>query len=226
MKIKKISPICIHMPFEHGAEKKELYGQNWKKLEFVFVKVEMDNGVIGWGEAFGYVSWKPVKIAIEEMVAPLLIGSKIENSNDIIEISNKIQKTLHIFGRYGITMFAISGIEIAIWDALGKDKKVPLHELLGKKKKSEFSAYASLFRYSNNNLVEKKCILLSNVQQVKICLEMCPLRYPILTKFTTANARFPPLTARLTPSLKVDGRTFVNKHLLKQKLDGLSVRKR
>jgi L-alanine-DL-glutamate epimerase-like enolase superfamily enzyme len=157
MKIKKISPICIHMPFEHGAEKKELYGQNWKKLEFVFVKVEMDNGVIGWGEAFGYVSWKPVKVAIEEMVAPLLIGSKVENSNDIIEISNKIQKTLHIFGRYGITMFAISGIEIAIWDALGKDKKVPLHELLGKKKKSEFSAYASLFRYSNNNLVEKKC---------------------------------------------------------------------
>ena len=80
MKIKKITPICIHMPFEHGAKKKELYGQNWKKLEFVFIKVEMDNRVIGWGEAFGYVSWKPVKIAIEEMVAPLLIGSKVDNS--------------------------------------------------------------------------------------------------------------------------------------------------
>ena len=157
MKIKKISPVCIHMPFEHGAEKKKLHGQDWKKLEFVFIKVEMDNGIIGWGEAFGYVSWKPVKIAIEEMVAPLLIGVEVDNSKDIIEISNKIQKTLHIFGRYGITMFAISGIEIAIWDALGKDKKLPLHVLLGKKKKEQFSAYASLFRYSNNNLVEKKC---------------------------------------------------------------------
>ena len=157
MKIKKILPICIHMPFEHGAKKKELYGQDWKKLEFVFVKVEMDNGVIGWGEAFGYASWKTVKTAINEMVAPLLIGKEINDSSDIKKISYNIQKTLHIFGRYGITIFAISGIEIALWDALGKEKQLPIHSLLGKAKKYNFKAYASLFRYSDKNLIEKKC---------------------------------------------------------------------
>ncbi len=157
MKIKKISPVCIHMPFEHGAEKKVLYGQDWKKLEFVFIKIEMDNGIIGWGEAFGYVSWNSVKIAIENMVAPLIIGSKIENSDDIINLSKKLQKTLHIFGRYGITIFAISGIDIGLWDALGKFKEKPIHSLLGKKKKNEFKAYASLFRYSDKKMVEKKC---------------------------------------------------------------------
>lgn len=157
MKIIKISPVCIHMPFEHGAEKKVIYGQDWKKLEFVFVKVEMDNGLVGWGEAFGYVSWKPVKVAIEEMVAPLLVGSEINSPNDIIQLSKNIQKTLHIFGRYGITMFAISGIEIALWDVLGKEKNLPLYKLLGTKKKNTFKAYASLFRYSDKRLIEKKC---------------------------------------------------------------------
>lgn len=157
MKIKKITPISIHMPYEHGAEKKELYGQNWKKLEFVFVKVEMDNGIVGWGESFGYVSWKTVKTAIDEMVSPLLVGKEINISDDIKNISEYLQKTLHIFGRYGVTIFAISGIEIALWDALGKEKKMPVHKLLGTKQKNEFKAYASLFRYTDEILVKDKC---------------------------------------------------------------------
>ena len=47
MKIKEIKPICIHLPFEHGAKKTKFHGQDWNKLEFVLVKVEMDNGTIG-----------------------------------------------------------------------------------------------------------------------------------------------------------------------------------
>ena len=47
--------------------------KEWKSLEFNLVKVETDKGIIGWGEAFGYTSWKAVKIAIEDMVAPLLV---------------------------------------------------------------------------------------------------------------------------------------------------------
>ncbi len=43
MKIKKITPICIHMPFEHGGKKSKFHGRDWDKLEFVLVKVEMDN---------------------------------------------------------------------------------------------------------------------------------------------------------------------------------------
>ena len=157
MKIKKISPVCIHMPFEHGAKKTKFNGQDWDKLEFVLVKVEMDNGVIGWGESFGYVSWKAVKTSIEEMVAPSLVGKEIKDPKDIHELVKETQKNLHIFGRYGITIYAISGIEIALWDALGKEKKLPIYKFLGETKKTEFKAYASLFRYSDEKLVEKKC---------------------------------------------------------------------
>ncbi len=157
MKIKKIETICVHLPFDHGAPKVKFHGQDWNNLEFVLIKIEMDNGIIGWGEAFGYVSWKSVKIAINEMVAPAVIGKIINNIEDIQNLSYEIQKTLHIFGRYGITLFAISGIDIALWDALGKEKGLPISELIGKPKKKEFNAYASLFRYSDKKLVEKKC---------------------------------------------------------------------
>ena len=157
MRIKEITPICIHLPFEHGAKKTKFHGQDWNKLEFVLVKVLMDNGAIGWGEAFGYVSWKSVQVTIETMIKPSLIGKEINNVEDIHNLSQDIQKTLHIFGRYGITIYAISGVEIALWDALGKEKDLPIHKLLGHQKKKEFDAYASLFRYSDEKMIEKKC---------------------------------------------------------------------
>ena len=157
MKIKQVTPICIHVPFEHGAKKVKFHGQDWQKLEFVLVRVETDNGIIGWGESFGYVSWKSVKTAIEEMVAPSIVGKEINSVDDINKLVFEIQKTLHIFGRYGITIYALSGVEIAIWDALGKEKDLPVYKLINGGQKKEFKAYASLFRYSDKNLVEKKC---------------------------------------------------------------------
>ena len=88
------------------------------------------------------------------MVAPLLVGKDMTNIPELILI---LQKSLHLFGRYGITMFAISGVEIALWDALGKEKNKPIHELLGKKNKDLFKAYSSLFRYGDPKIVEQKC---------------------------------------------------------------------
>ena len=79
MKIKSIKAITLSMPFSHGGKKVIFHGKEWKSLEFNLVKVETDKGIIGWGEAFGYTSWKAVKIAIEEMVAPLLIGKDMSN---------------------------------------------------------------------------------------------------------------------------------------------------
>ena len=59
----------------------------------------------------------------------------------------QIQRNLHLFGRYGITMFAISGLDIALWDlAAQASKGVPLHRLLGAQKRAQIPAYASLLR--------------------------------------------------------------------------------
>ena len=74
MKIKSIKAITLSMPFSHGGKKVIFHGKEWKSLEFNLVKIETDNGITGWGEAFGYTSWKAVKVAIEEMVAPMTVS--------------------------------------------------------------------------------------------------------------------------------------------------------
>ena len=160
MKIKSISPVCVHIPTRIGNE---LYQYN-------FIKIQTEEGMVGWGEAFGYISWKPVKVAIEEMIIPFLKGKEINTVNDILKISNEIQKKLHIFGRYGITIYALSGVEIGLWDALGKEKKLPIYKMLGNKNKDEFFAYASLLRYSDDKKIENKCneVLQNNFKIIKL----------------------------------------------------------
>jgi L-alanine-DL-glutamate epimerase-like enolase superfamily enzyme len=69
----------------------------------------------------------------------------------------QIQRNLHLFGRYGITMFAISGLDIALWDLAARAKGVSLHRLLGAQKRSKIPAYASLLRIGKADLVAGEC---------------------------------------------------------------------
>ena len=59
----------------------------------------------------------------------------------------ELQQTLHLFGRYGITIFALSGLDIALWDIAGKAANLPLHRLLGGAGQTSLPAYASLLKY-------------------------------------------------------------------------------
>ena len=58
-----------------------------------------------------------------------------------------LQQKLHLFGRYGITIFALSGLDIALWDIAGKAAGLPLHRLLGGAGRDKLPAYASLLKY-------------------------------------------------------------------------------
>ena len=69
---------------------------------------------------------------------------------------SELQQCLHLFGRYGITMFALSGLDIALWDLAGKAAKLPLHRLLGGAVRKELPGYASLFRYSDPEVVAER----------------------------------------------------------------------
>ena len=62
------------------------------------------------------------------MIAPIAIG---RDARDIARLSHELQQALHLFGRYGITIFALSGLDIALWDIAGKAAGLPLHRLLG-----------------------------------------------------------------------------------------------
>jgi L-alanine-DL-glutamate epimerase-like enolase superfamily enzyme len=100
--------------------------------------------VVGWGEAFAYACATATEAAIRDMFTPRLIG---ERFNDIDQLSREMQRQLHIQGRYGITIFAWSGIEMALWDIAAKRTGVSLATLLGGRRRGSVPAYASLVRY-------------------------------------------------------------------------------
>jgi L-alanine-DL-glutamate epimerase-like enolase superfamily enzyme len=91
------------------------------------------------------------------MIAPQARGQDVPDAAGIPAFMEQIQRNLHLFGRYGITMFAISGLDIALWDLAARVKDVSLHRLLGERKRAKIPAYASLLRIGAPDLVAGEC---------------------------------------------------------------------
>jgi L-alanine-DL-glutamate epimerase-like enolase superfamily enzyme len=96
-------------------------------------------------------------MAVEEMIAPQARGFEVPDAAAIPAFMDRIQRNLHLFGRYGITMFAISGLDIALWDLAGKAQGVPLHRLIGARRRARIPAYASLLRIGTVEGVAGEC---------------------------------------------------------------------
>ena len=153
MKIAKAEAIALAIPFSSGGEPAGWGGQAWTTLDMVLIRVETESGLIGWGEAFSYNCRRAVQAAFEDMVAPVVLG---RDARDISGLSHDLQQGLHLFGRYGITMFALSGLDIALWDLAGKAAGLPLCRLLGGPVRTEIPGYASLFKYGDPEVVAER----------------------------------------------------------------------
>ena len=128
MRIARVETIALRIPFGHGGAPAGWGGRAWSALDTLLVRVDTEDGLTGWGEAFGYSCLGSVKAAVDGMVAPIAIG---RDAGDIAGLMRELQQALHLYGRYGITMFALSGLDIALWDIAGKAASLPLYRLLG-----------------------------------------------------------------------------------------------
>ena len=156
MRITRVEAVPLAIPFTYGGDAMRLgTGASWKSLDFCLVKVETDAGLTGWGEAFSYTCRRATAAAVTDMIAPLAVG---QDARDIGGLTARIQKQLHIFGRFGITAFALSGLDIALWDLAGKAAGLPLHRLIGGARRESLACYASLLRYAEPGLVARHCI--------------------------------------------------------------------
>lgn len=154
MIITAVEAVPLAIPFRYGAEGWKLGSGGWRALDFCLVRVETDAGLVGWGEAFSYSCRRAVSAAVRDMIAPIAVGKEV---SEIGAIHAEIQKRLHIFGRFGITAFALSGLDIALWDLAGKSAGKPLHALLGGARRERIACYASLLRYADAKLLDQYC---------------------------------------------------------------------
>jgi len=106
--------------------------------EWLIVEVFTDNGLVGIGNAA--LAPQISRQVIELYLKPILLGSDPWN----IELlwQQMYRKTI-AFGRKGIGMAAISAVDIALWDVLGKSSKQPVYRLLGGRTKPRIPVYAS-----------------------------------------------------------------------------------
>ena len=151
MKITGLETIALAIPHDHGGPPTGFGGSSWPRLNVLLVRLETDAGLTGWGEAFSYGCLPAVQGIIDTTIAPLVVG---RDATDIAGIGYALQQNLHLFGRYGITMFGISGVDIALWDLAGKRAGLSLRELLGGPREApRLPGYASLLKYGDRELV-------------------------------------------------------------------------
>lgn len=155
MQISDIQVIEAVLPFTDGGSGMGITPGRWNTLDMVLVRLETDTGLVGWGECFAYSCRSAVAASARDMVAPLLQGRAVGATPESLTL--ELQRRLHLFGRYGIAMFAISGFDIALWDLCAQAQHKPLHALLGAAQRTEVDAYASLVRYGEAALVERYC---------------------------------------------------------------------
>ncbi|MEO1718861.1 MAG: mandelate racemase/muconate lactonizing enzyme family protein [Pseudomonadota bacterium] len=156
MKIKSIEVIPLRVPFEDGSAGVGLMPSKWTHLDFALVRIESADGLVGWGDAFAYSCLKPVVSAIEQMVAPLVLNADVPTTPaDIASLNVLLQKRLHLHGRYGITTFAISAVDIALFDLAAKAAGKTIADFIGGARRRELPAYASLVRYGDPGQVRE-----------------------------------------------------------------------
>ncbi len=105
---------------------------------WLLVEVFTDQGLVGLGNAA--LAPHVTKEVIDRYLAPLLVGQDPWDSEFLWQ--HMYRKTM-AFGRKGIGMVAISAVDIAIWDVLGKSAKQPVYRLLGGRTKARIPVYAS-----------------------------------------------------------------------------------
>ena len=152
MKIISVEPVVLRIPFTDGGSGTGLFPTAWTHLDFVLVKITADNGITGWGESFSYSCRTAVASMVSGALAPMLIGREVD---DLFALSEELQRRSVLPGRYGISTFALSGVDIALWDLKAKALGVPVSALLGKRVRESVTAYASLVRYGDGGLVVK-----------------------------------------------------------------------
>ncbi len=140
MKITRVEAIELRLPEEEIADKASA-GQN-----SLVVKIHTDEGLVGVGEIDSHA--RVAKAAVDGPfvhsvctgLGRVLVGL---DPLDIRVINDKLYQSTFYYGRRGVVVQAIGGLDIALWDLKGKALGQPVHKLLGGAFHTKIRAYAS-----------------------------------------------------------------------------------
>lgn len=125
---------CFHIAYRDPND----FGRERQTL---LIRIETTDGIVGWGESIAMWSeaCKATRVVIEEGLMPLLIGAEADPAT----LWSIMRKHVWWYGEGGIASFAISGIDMALWDIKGRAEGKPLYQLFGGLKHDRLPVCAS-----------------------------------------------------------------------------------
>ena len=154
MKITGVSAVVYSQDLVLTGPAPKFAGEPRTAFQCLLVKVETDAGIVGWGEAFAHRVVPAVKFALETLIAPHCIGA---DPTAISALTENLMRRTYGVGRSGPVMYAVSGVDIALWDILGKAAGLPVYKLLGGTRRTDLPVYASLLKYADTDVVVRYC---------------------------------------------------------------------
>ena len=146
MKIREIRSAGLRGATPEGGWSNELRPED---CVHTLVTVHTDEGVTGLGSVFTNDGLVAASLKVLE---PLFLG---ENPLEPERVSEKLHQNMFWLGRGGSITHAISGIDIALWDILGKVTGQPVGRLLGGRYKERVQPYASLLMDEPSRLKDR-----------------------------------------------------------------------
>lgn len=115
--------------------------KSWRtNLWQIVVRVETDSGVTGYGYGGGGLAAVEV---VNGHFAELLAGRSVDSTDQIAILWDELYEASIPYGRKGVAIMALSGVDLALWDALGKAERKPVAALIGDVTKQRVRAYAT-----------------------------------------------------------------------------------
>jgi D-galactarolactone cycloisomerase len=147
--IKKVTCHVVSAPVERPFTSSR--GWLYKTRGSCIVEIETQDGMVGWGECYGpaHVS----RAFIDTQFGPRIIG---RDAFDVEVIWEDLYNRIKDYGSSGMAIAAISGIDIALWDIIGKSCGKPVHKLIGGAFRDKVQAYATgLYFIDMDRLIEE-----------------------------------------------------------------------
>jgi len=155
MRIKSAEAWWVSIPIAAARQHRSDFG-TLTTFDAAILRIETEDGLVGWGEgknaAGSAGTYGALVHLLNHEVAPQLIG---RNAGDITAIWELLYNGVRAgsaarsghgmpgLARRGLTVAAISAVDIALWDILGKHLNQPVWQLLGGRKADRMPAYAS-----------------------------------------------------------------------------------
>lgn len=113
-------------------------GWYYKTKGALVVEIRTDEGIVGWGDCYGPAVVN--KTIVNTVLKPNVVG---RDPFDVEVIWEELYNKVKDYGLTGMTIASISGIDIALWDIIGKAVGQPIHKLIGGSFRSQIQSYAT-----------------------------------------------------------------------------------